>query len=148
MLSTPFPSFSSTNLSPCFCEGSAPLLTHPLPPHHPSIPLHWDMEPSKASLPIDLRSGYICSWSHGSPHVFSLVGGLVPGSSGGGGGGLAGWYCSSQGVANPFSSFSPSPNSSTGVSVLSPMLVVSIHVCIGQALTETQRPILMLFSSR
>jgi hypothetical protein len=25
---------------------------------------------------------YICSWSHGSLHVFSLVDGLVPGSSG------------------------------------------------------------------
>jgi hypothetical protein len=25
---------------------------------------------------------YICSWSHGSPHVYSLVGGLLPGSSG------------------------------------------------------------------
>ena len=26
---------------------------------------------------------YICSWSHGSLHVYSLVGGLVSGSSGG-----------------------------------------------------------------
>jgi hypothetical protein len=25
---------------------------------------------------------YICSWSYGSFHVYSLVGGLVPGSSG------------------------------------------------------------------
>jgi hypothetical protein len=25
---------------------------------------------------------YICGWSHGSLHVYSLVGGLVPGSSG------------------------------------------------------------------
>jgi hypothetical protein len=33
-----------------------------------------------------------------------------------GGGGLVGWYCwSSYGVAIPFSSFSPSPNSSNGV---------------------------------
>ena len=30
---------------------------------------------------------YICSWSHGSLHVYSLVGGLVPGSSGG-----TGWF--------------------------------------------------------
>ena len=28
---------------------------------------------------------YIYSWSHGSLHVYSLVGGLVPGSSGGSG---------------------------------------------------------------
>ena len=27
---------------------------------------------------------YICSWIHESLHVYSLVGGLVPGSSGGG----------------------------------------------------------------
>jgi hypothetical protein len=26
---------------------------------------------------------YICSWSHGSLQVYSLVGSLVPGSSGG-----------------------------------------------------------------
>ena len=28
---------------------------------------------------------YICSWSHGSLHVYTLVGGLVPGSFGGSG---------------------------------------------------------------
>jgi hypothetical protein len=64
---------------------------------------------------------YICNWSHGSLHVYSLVGGLVPGSSGGGG--LVGWYCcSSYGVANPLSSFIFSPNSSIGVLVLSSMI--------------------------
>jgi hypothetical protein len=26
---------------------------------------------------------YVCDWSHGSLHVYTLVGGLVPGSSGG-----------------------------------------------------------------
>ena len=56
---------------------------------------------------------YICSWSHGS---HPLIGGLVPGSCSG----LVGSYCcSSYGIANPFSSFSPFPNSSTGVPVLS-----------------------------
>jgi hypothetical protein len=33
---------------------------------------------------------YICSWSRGSLHVYSLVGGLFPGSFGFGGGGLVG----------------------------------------------------------
>jgi hypothetical protein len=38
-------------------------------------------------------------------------------------GGLVGQYCcSSYGVANPFSSFSTSPNSSIGISVFSPMV--------------------------
>jgi hypothetical protein len=32
-------------------------------------------------------SSAICVWSHGSLHVYSLVGGLVPGSSGGRGSG-------------------------------------------------------------
>jgi hypothetical protein len=30
---------------------------------------------------------YICGWSHGSLHVYSLVGGFVPGNSGG-----TGWF--------------------------------------------------------
>jgi hypothetical protein len=30
---------------------------------------------------------YICVWSHGSHHVYSLVGNLVPGSSG-----STGWF--------------------------------------------------------
>jgi len=59
---------------------------------------------------------YICSWSHGSAHVFSLDGGLVPGSS------LVGWYCCSYEIASPFSSFSPPSNSSIGVSVVSTMV--------------------------
>jgi len=35
---------------------------------------------------------------------------------------LVGWYCSSYGVANPFSYFSPFSNSSIGATVLSPMV--------------------------
>jgi hypothetical protein len=54
------------------------------------------------------------------PAVYSLVGGLVPGSFGGRG--LVGWYCcSSYEVANPFNSYSPCPNFPTGVHALSPM---------------------------
>jgi hypothetical protein len=79
---------------------------------------------------------YICRWSHGSLHVFSLVGGLIPGSSGG----LVGWYCcSSYGVATP---------SAPSVLPLTPplgslcsvwWLVVSICIWFGQALAEPLR---------
>jgi hypothetical protein len=61
---------------------------------------------------------YTCGWGHGSLHVYTFVGDLVPGSSWGSGG----WYCySSYVVANFFSSFSPFSNSSTGDPMLSPM---------------------------
>jgi hypothetical protein len=79
---------------PCFYDG-APLPIHLLtPPHHPGIPLHWSSKPSVDQGPLlPLRPdkailSYICSWGHWSFHVYSLVGGLVLGSSWGGG---AGW---------------------------------------------------------
>jgi hypothetical protein len=62
---------------------------------------------------------YICGWSHGSLHVYCLVGNLVPESSGG----SVGWSCfSSYVIPNPFSSFSPFSNSSNGVPMLSAMV--------------------------
>ena len=70
----------------CLYEG-APPPTHPLLPHCSSIPLHWGIKPPQdqgAPLPLmpdKVILCYICSWSHGSFHVYSLVGGLVPGSS-------------------------------------------------------------------
>jgi len=51
--------------------------THPLPPHCPSIPLHWSIDPSqdqRPSLPLMPDKAilcYICSWSHGLIHVYS-----------------------------------------------------------------------------
>ncbi len=36
---------------PFFCEG-APPSTHPLPPHYPTIPLHWGIEPSQDQGPL------------------------------------------------------------------------------------------------
>ena len=78
--------------SPCFYEA-APLHTHPLLPLSPGIPLHWGIEHSQDQGPLlplmndKVILCYICSWSHGSLHVYSLVGGLVPGSSGG-----IGWF--------------------------------------------------------
>jgi hypothetical protein len=62
-------------------------LNDPLPPSVPSILLHWGIEPTQdqeSLLPLIPNKAIlcqICGWSHGSLHVYSLVGGLVPGSS-------------------------------------------------------------------
>ena len=88
---SPFPCYPFHNLSiPSFLSSLpfAPPPTHPLPPHHSSIPLRWGIKPPQdQGPPLPLISDkailyYICIWSHGSLHVYSLVGGLVPGSSG------------------------------------------------------------------
>jgi hypothetical protein len=78
---------------------------------------------------------YICSWNHGSLHVSSLVGGLVPGSSGG-----TGWFillflllgCKPVQILGSFPSFF------IGDPVLSQM-AESIHLCIYHALAEPLR---------
>jgi hypothetical protein len=67
--------------SSCFYEG-VPLSTHPLQPPCPHIPLHWGIKPSWDQGPLLPLMPYIYSWSHGSLHVYSLVGGLDSGSSG------------------------------------------------------------------
>jgi hypothetical protein len=99
--------------------------THPLLPPLPCIPLHWGIEPSHDQGPLLLLMldkailCYIRGWSHGFLHVYSLVGDLIPENSGIGGGGLVGWYCcSSYGVANPFSSFSPCSSIFLGIPTL------------------------------
>jgi hypothetical protein len=87
----PFPGFpSEIPLSPPYSPCSP---THTLPLPGPGTPLHWGIEPSQDQGPLlslmtykDILC-YICSWSHGSLHVYCLVGGLVPGSSGG-----PGWF--------------------------------------------------------
>jgi hypothetical protein len=67
--------------------------TQPLPLPCPGIPLPWDIKPSQDQeplLPLMTYMAilcYICCWSHGSLHVYSLDGGLVPGSSRG-----TGWF--------------------------------------------------------
>jgi hypothetical protein len=59
----------------------------PTPIPRPGIPLYWGKEPSKdlgPLLPLMTNKAilfYICSWSHESHHVYSLIGGLVPRSS-------------------------------------------------------------------
>jgi hypothetical protein len=89
----PFLDFSPRNplyhLPSPFFYGDVPPLTHPLPPPYTQIPLHWGIYPSQDQgplLPLTPNKAilcYICNWSHGSLHVYSLVGGLGPGSSGG-----------------------------------------------------------------
>ena len=108
----PFPGFPSRTP----CSPTQPLL---LP--GPCIPLHWGIEPSQDQgplLPLMTDKAilcYICSWNH----VYSLVGGLVPGSYGD----LVGWYCCSDyGFANTFNSFRPFSNSSIGDPTLSSMV--------------------------
>jgi hypothetical protein len=77
-------------LASCFYEGDPLPSNHPVLPPWPGIPLHWGIKSSQDQGPLLLLLipdnailCYICGWSHGSLHVYSLVGGLVPGSSGG-----------------------------------------------------------------
>jgi hypothetical protein len=73
--------------SPCLFEDAPPPI-HPLLFAFSGIPLHWGIEhPQAQGPPLPLMSNkailcHICSQSHGSLHVYSLVGGPVPGSSG------------------------------------------------------------------
>jgi len=86
----PFPSFPSINSlfytpSPVY-EGVSPPICLFLPTS-PVIPLQREVESwQKQGLLFPLMPNkailcYICSWSQGSGHVYSLDGGLSPGSS-------------------------------------------------------------------
>ena len=76
-----------------------------------------------------------------SIHVYSLVGGLVPGSFFFWGGDLLGCYCcSSYGVANPFSFYSPSLNSSIVVLMLSQIVGCMVpHLYLSDSGRTSQR---------
>ncbi|XP_032771725.1 uncharacterized protein LOC116911939 [Rattus rattus] len=88
----------SHNPFPCFYEDASPpthpshtlTSSHPLPTHQPAFPYTGKKEPSQDQellfllMPDNAILYYIGSWSHGSLHVYSLVGGLVPENSGGG----------------------------------------------------------------
>jgi hypothetical protein len=79
--------------SPLFLPLSPCSPINPLPLPGPGIPLHSSTKPLQDQGPLlpwmtdKAILCYICGWSHGSLHVFSLVGGLVSGSSGG-----TGWF--------------------------------------------------------
>jgi hypothetical protein len=62
--------------------------THPLPPPYPQIPLHWGIKLSQdqgSFLPLVPDTAILCYISSARAmdpfQVYSLVGGLVPGSS-------------------------------------------------------------------
>ena len=75
-----------------FYEGVCPPIH---PPYCPNFFLRNGVKPSRNLVPpLPLMQDkatlcYICSWSHGSLHMYSLVGVLVPGSSG-----VSGWLIS------------------------------------------------------
>jgi hypothetical protein len=122
----PLPSFpSATHLSHSLSPCSKRVLPHPstpssplsYPPTPPMLGHLSSTEPSPTHPPIDDQQGHPLlhlQLEPGSLHVYSLVGGLVSGRSCGGGIWLVN-SCSSYGVANPFSFFSPSSISSIGV---------------------------------
>jgi hypothetical protein len=134
----------------CFYECATPP-TQPLPPHCSSIPLHWDTEPSQdQGPPLPLMPDkailcYICSWSHGSLHVYSFVGGLAPETSG------KVWlvdvFVLSIGLQTPSapSVLTLTPPLGTLCSVQ--WLSASIHICISQALAESLSLFLTVFIS-
>ena len=83
----PFPVPLQKPLSHPIPPASMRVLAHPLPLHCLSIPLCWasSLHRIKVSLPLMPDKAILCyisSWSNGSLHLYSLVGGLVPGSSG------------------------------------------------------------------
>jgi hypothetical protein len=119
----PLSSFLLQN--PLFPSPYTCLPTHPLPVPCPGIPLHWGIKPSQVQgtlLPLMSNKDilfYVCSWSHGSLHVYSLVGSLVSGSAEGSGWLIVFFF---QWVANPFSSFMPFSSSFIGNPMLSSMV--------------------------
>jgi hypothetical protein len=126
--------------SPCLHEG-APPPTHPLLPPHPGISLHLVIKPSQDQgpllplMPDKAMLCYICGWSHGSLHVYSVVGSLVPGSFGGV------WLVDI--VVLPMRLQTPSAPSalyfSIGVLCSVRWLAASIQICISKALTDRLR---------
>jgi hypothetical protein len=135
----PFPGFlSNIPLSQphtlCFYEGVPPP-THPLPPPCLIIPytgassLH--MTKGLSSHWFLTRLCHIYSWSQRSFHVDSLVGGLVPRSSGN----LVGWYCcSSYGVASSVLSLTPPLGTLCSIQQLAESICLSICQTLAESL--------------
>jgi hypothetical protein len=92
---SPFP--VSSTLKPPYPIPSPPASMrvfpqlYPLQPPHSLITVHWGIEPSRdkgsllSLMPNKAILCYIYGWSHGSLHMYSLIGGLVPENSGGSG---------------------------------------------------------------
>jgi hypothetical protein len=119
----PFPGFPPENLYLIPLWRHSP--THPsthvsLPWHSPTLG-HWAFTGTRASSPIDawqIRPLLHMLLSHGSLHVYSLVGGLSPGNSGG----SVGWYwCLPMGLQTPSAPSVLSSNSPIWDPMFSPM---------------------------
>jgi hypothetical protein len=106
--------------------------TLPLPSSHPGIPLHWGIEHPQARgplLPLMFNKAilcHICGQHHGSLHVYSLVGGPVPGSSEGGGVWPVDTVAPSMELQTPSAPSVPSPVPPSGTPELSPMVVCEL----------------------
>jgi hypothetical protein len=137
----PIPIFPSTNplfppTSPCLCEV-APLPAHPLLPQWPSVSLSSVIKPPQdlsAPLPLMPDKVILCkihNLSHGSLYVYSLVGGLLPGSFG-----VSDWLILLflLWVCKPLSSYSTCPNFPIVGTLLSP-----VFGCVSHALAEPLR---------
>jgi hypothetical protein len=82
---TPSPYSPRNSLSHPPPPASMRVCPPPLPPPCPRIPLHWSIEPSRDQgplLPLMPDKAILFGWSYGSLHMYSLVGGLDPRSSG------------------------------------------------------------------
>jgi hypothetical protein len=116
---------------------------HPLPLPGPSVPLHWRIKPSQDQghlLPLMTNKAILCyisSWSHGSLHVYSLVGCLVPGSSGGGI--VVHIVVPLMGLQTPSAPWVLSLAPPLGTLYSIQWIAVSIYLCICQALAEPLR---------
>ena len=107
------------------------------------LSLHKPHISSPFFFPLPLMSDeailcYICSWSHGSLHVYSLVGDLVPGSSG---------VLMVQLVNSVLPMWLQSPSALSGIPLTLPLglpcsvqwLAVSTHISICQEQAESLR---------
>jgi hypothetical protein len=122
------------------------VLSHhpPTPTPHPGIILHWVIEPSHDQGPLlPLMSNkailcYIGGWSHGSLHVYYLVGGLVPVSSWGSGWLILLfflWGCKPDHLLQSLLGLTPP----LGFPCLDRWLVASTYIYIDQGLAEPLR---------
>jgi hypothetical protein len=117
--------------------------THPLPSLCPDIPLYWGIKPSQdKGPPLSLMPDndilcYFCSWSHGSLHVYTLVGGLVPGTSRGVW--LVNIVVLSMGMKTPSAPSVLSLTLLLGTKCSVQWMATSIHICICQSLAEALR---------
>ena len=93
-----------SNVIPFPYSASPCSLTHPFPMSSTGILLSWGNEPSQFQVPLlslifyQAILCYSCCWSYEILHVYSLIGGYIPGSSGVW---VSSYCCSSMGLEIP-----------------------------------------------